>query len=60
MRTHTSKRLSYDEMSQILDMLNVTPFLLEEANELGHSSIAMFTVRKTGLEQLFTLTIIFA
>jgi hypothetical protein len=53
----TSKRLDRNEMMQLLDMLNVTQSLLTKADETGESTVSVFTVRKTRLEGLYTLTI---
>lgn len=55
-RSMTSKRLDYNEMRTLLNMMNIAPFILEEANKLGNASIGTVTVRKTNLEQLFTIT----
>lgn len=55
-REITSKRLDFDEMKQLLDMMNISQRLLINANETGYESTSGITIRKTSLEQLFTIT----
>lgn len=56
-KTHTSLRLSREEMVTMLTMLNITTELVSVADKDDFATVGNFTVRKTSLERLYTLTI---
>lgn len=59
MKTHTTPRMDRAEMIDLLDKLHVTTTLVRLADEReDHAGVCgAFTVRRTPIERLYTLTI---